>query len=191
MAEHHGARRTFFLGAIVACGPLQQTGAYPISLGCDHMVTFPEWRTSGECAPLDGDHEMAPAEVAAGAASVEVSADADPANDQDPEADGGLNDGLAPADPVAPPISVGRRQPNEPTEAERLAHNRTHIPFADWCESCVRGRAERGGTMLRETPIPVVQCDYFFFKVEKEDILCKAISAIETARWRWSVNSKG
>ena len=40
-------------------------------------MTFPEWRTSGECAPLDGDHEMAPAEVAAGAASVEVSADAD------------------------------------------------------------------------------------------------------------------
>ena len=37
----------------------------------------PEWRTSGECAPLDGDHQMAPAEVAAGAASAEVSAGAD------------------------------------------------------------------------------------------------------------------
>ena len=71
---------------------------------------------------------------------MEVAAGADPANDQDPEADGGLNDGMAPTDPVAPPMSVGRRQPNEPTEAERLAHNRTHIPFADWCESCVRGR---------------------------------------------------
>ena len=129
----------YFLGATVACGQLQQTGAYPISLGwCDHRVTFPEWRTSGECAPLDGDHEMAPAEVAAGAASMEVSADVDeemapaeaaagaapaevgagtdPANDQDPEADGGLNDGLAPTDPVAPPMSVGRRQPNEPTD---------------------------------------------------------------------------
>ena len=52
---------------------------------------------------MDGDQEMAPAEVAAGAASVEVAADADqemapvdedagadPANNQDPEADGGL-----------------------------------------------------------------------------------------------------
>ena len=139
----------YFLGATVACGQLQQTGAYPISLGCDHMVTFPERRTSGGSAPLDGDHEMAPAEVAASAASAEVSADADqemapaevaagaasaevgagadPANDQDPEADGGLNDGLAPADPVAPPISVGRRQPNEPTEAERpCAQSDTH-----------------------------------------------------------------
>ena len=46
---------------------------------------------------------MAPAEEAAGAASVEVAAGADPANNQDPEADGGLNDGLAPTDPVAPP----------------------------------------------------------------------------------------
>ena len=34
----------YFSGATVACGQLQQTGAYPISLGwCDHKVTFPEW----------------------------------------------------------------------------------------------------------------------------------------------------
>ena len=123
------------------------------------------------------------------AASVEVAvADAgtqDPANNQDPEADGGLNDGLAPTDPVAPPMSVGRRQPNEPTEAERLAHNRRHIPFADWCESCVRGRGRDDPHRARQdhvegNPIPVVQCDYFFFKAEKEDILCKAISAIDS-----------
>ena len=133
----------------------------------------------------DADEEMAPAEVAAGAAPAEVGAGADPANDQDPEADGGLNDGLAPTDPVAPPMSVGRRQPNEPTEAERLAHNRTHIPFADWCESCVRGRGRDDPHRARQdhvegNPIPVVQCDYFFFKAEKEDIVCKAISAIDS-----------
>ena len=45
-------------------------------------MTFPKWRTSGEGAPVDGDQEMAPAEEAAGAASVEVAAGADPANDQ-------------------------------------------------------------------------------------------------------------
>ena len=130
-----------------------------------------------ECAPVDGDQEMTPAEVAGGAASVEVAAGADqemapaeegagadPANDQDPEADGGLNDGLAPTDPVAPPMSVGRRQPNEPTEAERLAHNRTHIPLADWCESCVRGRSRDDPHRARQdqdegNPLPVVQCD--------------------------------
>ena len=175
----------YFLGATVACGQLQQTGAYPINCEYDHTITFPTWRTSGEVAPLDGDQERAPAEVAAGATSVEVAADADPANNQDPEADGGLNDGLAPTDPVAPPMSVGRRQPNEPTEAERLAHNRTHIPFADWCESCVRGRGRDDPHRARQDhvegdPIPVVQSHYFFFKAEKEDILCKAISAIDS-----------
>ena len=29
-------------------------------------------------------------------------------------------------------------------------------------------------------PIPVVQCDCFFFKSEKDDIMCKAISAIDS-----------
>ena len=117
-----------FSGATVASGQLQQPGAYPINV--DYMVTSPVRRTSGEVAPVDGDQEMAPAEVAAGAASVEVAAgadqerapaevaagapsvevaaDADPAENQDSEADGGPNDGLAPTDPVAPPMSVGR-----------------------------------------------------------------------------------
>ena len=42
--------------------------------------TFPAWRTSGEDAPVDGDQVKAPAEVAAGAASVEVAAGADQEN---------------------------------------------------------------------------------------------------------------
>ena len=147
--------------------------------------TFPMWRNSGECAPVDGDQEMTLADEAAGATSVDVAADADPASDQDPEADGGLKDGLAPTDPVAPPMSVGRLQPIDPTEAERIAHNRTHIPFADWCESCVRGRGCDDPQRTRQdqdegNPLPVVQCDYFFLKAEKKDILCKAISAIDS-----------
>ena len=69
-----------------------------------------------------------------GAASVVVTADADPAINQDPEADGGPNDNvsLAPTDPEAPPISVGCAQSIEPTVAEQIAQG--------WCESCVRGR---------------------------------------------------
>ena len=79
-------------------------------------------------------------------------------------------------------MSVGRRQPNEPTEAERLAHNRTHIPFADWCESCVRGRGRDDPHRARqdhveETPI---QFNATISSSEKEDILCKAISAIDS-----------
>ena len=72
--------------------------------------------------------------VADGAASVEVAADADPANNQGPEADGGPNDNvsLAPTDPEVPPTSVGCAQSIEPTVAEKIAQG--------WCESCVRGR---------------------------------------------------
>ena len=57
---------------------------------------------------------VAPVKVAAGAvqeiSSVEVAADAYPAKNQDPEADGGPDDkfSLAPTDPVVPPMSVGR-----------------------------------------------------------------------------------
>ena len=192
----------YFLGATVACGQLQQTGAYPINCEYDHTITFPAWRTSGEVAPVDGDQEMAPAEVAAGAASVEVAADADqemapvdvaagadPANNQDPEADGGLNDGLAPTDPVAPPLSVGRRQPNEPTEAERLEHNRTHIPFADWCESCVRGR---GRTMLRETQFQSFSATTSSKQRRRTSCAKQSAQLIRytTTRWRWNANSK-
>ena len=59
-----------------------------------------------------------------------------PAKNQDPEADGGPNDNvsLAPADPKAPPISVGCAQSIEPTVAEKIAQG--------WCErSCLRGRS--------------------------------------------------
>ena len=106
--------------------------------------------------------------MADGAASVVVTADADPANNQDPEADGGPNDNvsLAPTDPEAPPISVGCAQSIEPTVAEKIAQN--------WCESCERGRGgcERG----RSGDHPV-----------KEDIICKKISAIMR---RWRVSSR-
>ena len=85
--------------------------------------------------PLMETKNMAQAaKVVDGAASVEVAADGNPANNQSPEADGWSNDNvsLAPTDPKAPPISVGCAQSIEPTVAETIAQG--------WCESCVRGR---------------------------------------------------
>ena len=35
-------------------------------------------------------------------------------------------------------------QPEEPTEQERLEHQATHIPFAHWCESCVKAKSNQG-----------------------------------------------
>ena len=78
--------------------------------------------------------EISSAEVAAGAPSVEVAADAYPADNQDPEADGWLNTVQHLLTQRAPPKSVGQRpQQHDPTEAERMAQG--------WCdEGCVRGR---------------------------------------------------
>ena len=105
--------------------------------------TDPAWRTSGDDAPVEGDQKdgstkkwprqrtwlMAPHQW-------KWPLNAYPAENQDPEADGGPDDkfSLAPTDPEAPPMSVGCAQQNMPTEAERLAQG--------WCErSCVRGRS--------------------------------------------------
>ena len=175
----------YFLGAIVASGQLQQPGAYPMSCGYEYNLTFPTWRTIGDVAPVDGDEEMAPAEEAAGAAPVDVATDANPANNQSPEADGWSNDNvsLAPTDPKGPPISVGCAQSIEPTVVETIAQG--------WYESCVRGRGgcvrgrsrddpHRRQDLEEGNPMPIVQCDNFFFKLEKEDILCKAVSAIDS-----------
>ena len=185
----------YFLGATVANGQLQQPGAYPKSCGHEYNLTFPTWRTSGDVAPMDGDEEMAPAEEAAGAAPVDVAADADPANNQSPEADGWSNDNvsLAPTDPKGPPMSVGQwAQQNEPTEAEKIAQVGATKATRAWTRrlrawtwpDCVRrcGRDDphRRQDLEEGNPMPIVQCDYFFFKAEKEDILCKAISAIDS-----------
>ena len=57
------------------------------------------------------------------AQAAEVAADADPAENHDPEADGGPDDNvsLAPTDPEVPPMSVGCAQQTMPTEAEKIA----------------------------------------------------------------------
>ena len=38
--------------------------------------------------------------------------------------------------------SRGVRGPVAPSRAEREEHDRTHIPYRDWCECCVRGRGQ-------------------------------------------------
>ena len=147
--------------------------------GEQDRVTFPTWRTSGDVAPVDGGEEIRPrqrrwlmaphqwkwplmetknkdqaAQVADGAASVEVAADGNPANNQSPEADGWSNDNvsLAPTDPKGPPMSVGQwAQQSEPTEAEKIAQVGATKATRAWTrrlrtwtwQDCVR-RCDRG-----------------------------------------------
>ena len=36
-----------------------------------------------------------------------------------------------------------RAAPGEPTKAERLRHEATHVPYQPWCKYCVMGRGRR------------------------------------------------
>ena len=58
--------------------------------------------------------EKIPAEVAAGAPSVEVAADADPAEYQDPRGRWLAEYGSAPTDPEAPPIRLNTTMSDQP-----------------------------------------------------------------------------
>ncbi len=53
---------------------------------------------------------------------------------------------------------------------ERERHNLTHVPYQCWCSTCVqsRGRDDPHKTAPAHTCIPVVQCDYAFFRSEDE-----------------------
>ena len=60
--------------------------------------------------------------------------------------------------------SVGVRRSVTPSRAEREEHDRTHIPYRDWCECCVRGRgqedAHRQSSNVGEYQVPQFGADY-------------------------------
>ncbi|CAE7796060.1 unnamed protein product [Symbiodinium sp. CCMP2592] len=66
---------------------------------------------------------------------------------------------------------VPRGQPESaPDDAAVALHNLTHMPFASWCEACVRTRS-RGDRHSqganREVRLPIVQVDFYFASLEE------------------------
>ena len=56
--------------------------------------------------------------------------------------------------------------PDPPGEVEKRLHELTHLPYAAWCESCVRGRGRSDPhhqltEVVREKPCPQVCLDWF------------------------------
>ena len=118
--------------------------------------------------------EFLPAEVAAGAPSVEVAADAyiSCQEFQEPEADGGPDDkfSLAPTDPVAPPMSVGQLQQISRLRRRGRLYRLVQRKLRAWTRrlrawmwpGCVRRRGRdyphrRWQDQMRDKSI---QCDY-------------------------------
>ena len=61
-----------------------------------------------------------------------------------------------------------RREPKEPTEAEREEHEMTHIPFRSWCRHCVRGRGKEEACrqVKKEYDVAEVHMDFMFMGEE-------------------------
>ena len=60
----------------------------------------------------------------------------------------------------------GLRAPGSPTEEERTIHERTHLPYRSWCDSCVKGRGQAAphrsaGTEGRYSEAQI-SADYWF-----------------------------
>lgn len=73
--------------------------------------------------------------------------------------------------PVEGSYVKARLAPKEPTAAERLRHEATHIPYRAWCQQCVRGRGRCKPHFRRTDPqpenaIPKITMDYFFLGSE-------------------------
>ena len=65
------------------------------------------------------------------------------------------------------------RTPEPPTDAARMAHTATHVPFRDWCPICVasRGRSSpHRRVVVNKTAdtLPIFQTDYMFIRTVAE-----------------------
>ena len=77
------------------------------------------------------------------------------------------------------------RTPEPPTDAARMAHNATHVPFRDWCPFCVvsRGRSSpHRRVVVNKTAdtLPKFQTDYMFIRTVAESKTQRCITFVET-----------
>ena len=71
-----------------------------------------------------------------------------------------------------------------PTDAARMSHNATHVPFRDWCPICVasRGRSSRHRRVVvnkTADTLPKFQTDYMFIRTVAESKIQPCITFVE------------
>ena len=81
--------------------------------------------------------------------------------------------------------AITSRTPGPPTDAARMAHNATHVPFRDWCPFCVasRGRSSpHRRVVVNKTAdiLPKFQTDYMFIRTVAESKTQPCITFVET-----------
>ena len=107
----------------------------------------------------------------------------------------------APGDLEAHPAEEARaarpaRNPRQPTNAEREAHEATHLPFRTWCAECVAGRRDNPPhlTSKEEPTVPEVGMDYAFVRrTDEEETLTLLVMKDRGSRAvrAWVVPHKG
>ena len=90
------------------------------------------------------------------------------------EANGGLGfDMVAAAEEVqAEIVPRGMRLPQRVSKQERDEHERTHLPYRDWCDICVKARgrrvAHRRGNKEERGQVSGVSMDHFYMRGKDE-----------------------
>ena len=74
--------------------------------------------------------------------------------------------------------------PEPPTDAARMAHIATHVPFRDWCPLCVASRARSSPhirVVAKKTAdtLPKFQTDYMFIRTVAESNTQPCITFVE------------
>ena len=82
------------------------------------------------------------------------------------------------------------RTPEPPTDAARMAHNATHVPFRDWCPICVasRGRSSpHRRVVVNKTAdtLPKFRTDYMFIRTVAESKIQPCITFVEMRSGVW------
>ena len=78
-----------------------------------------------------------------------------------------------------------KKTPRQPSQREREEHERTHLPFRDWCTHCIKAKSRNDphkreidvmkDEELRDNAISIVSFDYSYFndklsKMTKEEL---------------------
>ena len=65
------------------------------------------------------------------------------------------------------------RPPQRVSKQERDEHERTHLPYRDWCDICVKARGRRVAHRRRNKEergqVPRVSMDYFYMRSKDEE----------------------
>ena len=73
-------------------------------------------------------------------------------------------------------------KPGKPTESEVARHNLTHMPMADWCEHCIKGKGkDKDHRRLEGQERDVIQLDYSYLKADGSEAVEDAAAVILTA----------